>query len=346
MGIAKTGTEVFLSKLSDGELFFDTKEAVRNEREATSTVVKYLREVNARELYLKYACKSLHQFATEKLGYCGSSAQARINAMELVIALPEIEEKIETGELFLTSAAKLHTFFRLEKKAKKTYGREEKLQVVEDCLSKSTRDVDRELAKRNPDVAKFEIVKPVGVDRFELKFSVSEELEANIRKLKGLLAHSHPNITTEELLGKLVELGLQKFDPVRKAERLSKRRELVSKTSAEIADIEVEAIKRDYQLRAHETPDEKSRYITAAVKSQVWRRNDGQGCEFQSTNGDRCGSQHALQLDHIQGFAVGGGNYVENLRVLCGKHNRFVWKQQRGTRASFVRESFVQYGAA
>ncbi|RYZ78170.1 MAG: hypothetical protein EOP06_29550, partial [Proteobacteria bacterium] len=209
----------FLQKLSDAELLFDTREAIKAEREATSIVVKYFREISARELYLKHACSSLFQFATEKLGYCAASAQARINAMELVVALPEVEKKIESGELSLTAAAKVQSFFRAEKKAKKTYTEAEKLAVVQVCLSKSTREVDRELASRNPEVSRVESVKPVGKDSFELRITISEELEAKIRKLKGLLAHSQPTSRTEELLEMLVELGLEKFDPARKAER-------------------------------------------------------------------------------------------------------------------------------
>ncbi|RYZ75999.1 MAG: hypothetical protein EOP05_06325, partial [Proteobacteria bacterium] len=213
----------FLQKLSDAELLFDTREAIKAEREATSVVVKYFREISARELYLKHACSSLFQFATEKLGYCAASAQARINAMELVVALPQVEKKIESGELSLTAAAKVQSFFRAEKKAKKSYTEQQKLEVVQVCLSKSTREVERELASRNAEVARIESVKPVGRDSFELRVTISGELELKIRKLKGLLAHSHPAATTEDLLMTLVELGLHKFDSVRKAERAADR---------------------------------------------------------------------------------------------------------------------------
>ncbi|RYZ63438.1 MAG: hypothetical protein EOP05_23570, partial [Proteobacteria bacterium] len=209
----------FLQKLSDAELLFDTREAIKAEREATSVVVKYFREISARELYLKHACSSLFQFATEKLGYCAASAQARINAMELVVELPEVEKRIESGELSLTAAAKVQSFLRAEKKAKKVYTEQQKLEVVQVCLSKSTREVERELASRNPEVSRVESVKPVGKDSFELRVTISEELELKLRKLKALLAHAKPNLRTEELLEILVEIGLDKFDPVRKAER-------------------------------------------------------------------------------------------------------------------------------
>ncbi|RYZ78150.1 MAG: hypothetical protein EOP06_29585 [Proteobacteria bacterium] len=221
----QSNEQLFLQKLSDAELLFDTREAIKAEREATSVVVKYFKEISARELYLKHACSSLFQFATEKLGYCAASAQARINAMELVVALPEVEKQIESGELSLTAAAKVQSFFRAEKRAKKSYTEQQKLDVVSLCLSKSTREVERELAARNPSITRIESVKPVGRDSFELRVTISEQLEAKIRKLKGLLAHSQPGMNTEDLLIALVELGLEKLDPARKAERANARRE-------------------------------------------------------------------------------------------------------------------------
>ncbi|RYZ68887.1 MAG: HNH endonuclease [Proteobacteria bacterium] len=333
----QSNEQMFLQKLSDAELLFDTREAIKTEREATSIVVKYFREISARELYLKHACSSLFQFATEKLGYCAASAQARINAMELVVALPEVEKKLESGELSLTAAAKVQSFFRAEKKAKKIYSETEKLAVVQVCLSKSTREIDRELASRNPEVARIDSVKPVGADSFELRVTISEELEDKIRKLKDLLAHSQPTSRTEELLEMLVELGLEKFDPARKAERAVARAATKHKRCiSEEADSEKPAEFNDESLRAHET-EKPSRYVSVADRHQVWirnagrgcefTRNAGRGCEFTAANEETCGSQYALQIDHVYGVARGGANDQMNLRILCAKHNRFVWRE-------------------
>ncbi|RYZ75429.1 MAG: hypothetical protein EOP05_07845 [Proteobacteria bacterium] len=300
----QSNEQLFLQKLSDAELLSDTREAIKSEREATSIVVKYFREISARELYLKHACSSLFQFATEKLGYCAASAQARINAMELVVALPEVEKKIESGELSLTAAAKVQSFFRAEKKAKKTYTDKQKLEVVQVCLSKSTREVERELASRNPDVSRVDTLKPVGVDSFELRVTISHELEAKIRQLKGVLAHSQPGMTTEDLLEKLAEIGLDKFDQARKAERAVARTVRKQRTSY-IADTGRSAAKHNGSkavvtddsegtatdtaatpLRAHEmTQAHRTRYVPAAVRNKIWIKNAGRGCEF--TDGHR-----------------------------------------------------------
>lgn len=58
----------------------------------------------------------------------------------------------------------------------------------------------------------------------------------------------------------------------------------------------------------------KSRYVQVAVKSQVWQRDHGK-CTI-------CGSNFALELDHIQPYARGGKTVVENLRLLCRNCNQ------------------------
>ena len=125
----------------------------------------------------------------------------------------------------------------------------------------------------------------------------------------------------------LVELGLEKFDPAQKAERAvarvaTKHKRCISEEVASETPTEF----NDESLRAHET-EKPSRYISAADRHQVWIRNAGKGCEFTAANGETCGSQNALQIDHIYGVARGGANDQKNLRILCANHNRFVWRE-------------------
>lgn len=267
--------------------------------------------------------------------------------MRLIEALPETEQKIESGELSLTAAAKAQTFIMLEKKAKRHISTEEKREIVNACTSKSTREVERELAKRNPEMAKVETVKPVGRDRFLVSFSISEETEEKMKRLKGLFAHTNPNMTIEELFEKLLELGLEKFDPLRKSARSLQRRcqresnvrkmmsvSLADSTEDGCADVSGSAKEstrnpspQSFSLHAHETAVHRTRYIPAESKHAVWRRNGSSGCEFVSESSEICGSQHALQIDHIEAYSRGGSHDGENLRVVCTKHNRFAWSR-------------------
>ncbi|RYZ78151.1 MAG: HNH endonuclease, partial [Proteobacteria bacterium] len=72
----------------------------------------------------------------------------------------------------------------------------------------------------------------------------------------------------------------------------------------------------DSELRAHESPTA-NRYIPAHARHAAWRANAGRGCEYETYEGATCGSQHALQIDHVIGVARGGSHDPQNLRILC-----------------------------
>ena len=64
----------------------------------------------------------------------------------------------------------------------------------------------------------------------------------------------------------------------------------------------------------------KSRYISKAVKREVYIRDDGQ-CSYVSSEGRRCGEKTKLQYDHVELFARGGSQDLNNLRLMCPVHN-------------------------
>ena len=58
-------------------------------------------------------------------------------------------------------------------------------------------------------------------------------------------------------------------------------------------------------------------HLPKAVKKAVWERDDGR-CQW-------CGAEdtpeNPIQYDHIFPWSLGGENTVENLELLCRKHN-------------------------
>jgi hypothetical protein len=71
--------------------------------------------------------------------------------------------------------------------------------------------------------------------------------------------------------------------------------------------------------------------IPAAVKRAVWAR-DGRRCTWPLDGGGCCGSTHRLELDHIIPWAEWGPDTVENLRVICGRHNSLAARRVFGER--------------
>ncbi len=163
--------------------------------------------------------------------YCAGSAQIRLNAMNLIRDVPEVEAKIEAVEMSLTVAANVQSFLRLEKKNARPYSVNAKIELVETVK--------------------------------EISFHVPE-----------------PTST--------------------------------------------ERIKYASEFHRHETNRKRSRYITASANHSTLSANCDLGCAYtDAKTGKRCGSRFQLQRDHIHGFALGGSNEPENLRLLCAQHNRW-----------------------
>ncbi len=72
-----------------------------------------------------------------------------------------------------------------------------------------------------------------------------------------------------------------------------------------------------------------SNQVSAAIRKAVLRKDSC--CQYRDplTN-KQCTSKWQLQIDHIQPRWAQGGNEPSNLRVLCGKHNRHIYRKQAG----------------
>ena len=65
------------------------------------------------------------------------------------------------------------------------------------------------------------------------------------------------------------------------------------------------------------------RSIPAAVRREVWRRDQGCCSYVDRHTGRRCGSRFFLELDHIVPVAQGGAAEPDNLRLRCWAHHRY-----------------------
>jgi 5-methylcytosine-specific restriction endonuclease McrA len=77
----------------------------------------------------------------------------------------------------------------------------------------------------------------------------------------------------------------------------------------------------DAPLEPH--PSDQRRPLAASIRQAVDLRDRAGGCTHIDQYGNRCGSHHALEYDHITPFALGGPDSVENVRLLCREHNSF-----------------------
>lgn len=290
-----------LTALSDTDLLSETKSLVARERELLADILRHLREVECRRLFSDLGFKSLFEYATRELGYSEDQAYRRINAMRMVKSLPALEQKIEEGSLSLAALSVANSLFRAEAKHSQPLSTAKKTEVLEALKHTSRREAEAVAQKFStlpPQLRKPETVRRL-TDGAELRISVSHELQSKIEKVKGLLAHSRPNLSTSDLLEELCNRFLE--DQKRKIESSARQRTGPRGLSKEATALAENAASKGRAIRLH-------------IKRQVWARDKGR-CR-------KCQSIHALEIDHIQPVALGGGNELDNLRLLCRSCNQ------------------------
>jgi len=279
-----------MKNLNDLELEKALALCVGREREATAEVLRYLREVETRKLYLARGFSSLFAYCTKKLGYSEPEAQLRIQAMRLVRAVPEVMAKIESGILTISVAAQIQVAARRERLEKK-----ETKELVAQLSGSSKREAEKKLAGLFPEAPRPEKVRNVSENLLEIRFTVTNEEAALLNQLLDRKSHTNFERRFDKLFIELARDALRKIE------------------------------KNPAQDASPQCPDKVpfTRHIPKATQRYVWKRDRG-FCQYEDPlTKQRCQSKHALQLDHIKPFAQGGNHTPENLRLFCGAHNRW-----------------------
>lgn len=258
---------------------------VHREREATVEVLRYLCEVESRGLHLERGFSSMFAYCTKKLGYAEQEAMLRIQAMRLIRVAPEVEQKIESGKMSMTVAAQIQGTVRREKLKVV-----EAKQLVADLTGASKREAEVKLAALFPEAPKVEKTRAISEELVEIRLTVTKEEAALIQELMDRKAHTNFERSHRKLYVNLVrkELGKTKKDTPPKCPDRVKR----------------------------------TRYIPAVTKRQIQARGQNR-CQYQDPLSiQRCETHHGLQIDHIKPYSQGGAHHPQNLRLLCGAHNR------------------------
>ncbi|MGZ3652903.1 MAG: HNH endonuclease [Bdellovibrionota bacterium] len=278
-----------MKNLNDENLLTEIQRAVKVERAAITQVLQYLAEVEVRNLHLARGYSSLWDFATKYLGYSEGEAYARIQAMRLIREVPSAEEEIRNGKISLTVAADTKSAFVKESKRRKApLAAEEKQKIFDEVKGKSKREAEK--------VFQNHFGGPRNDASEKLVIHASAETLAKIEELKGLYAHQNFDGDISKLFELMLDVSLK--------EAKKKRTEEPARP-------------------VHKPSRPQSRHIPRRVRREVWRNANHECSYVDPVTGRKCGSKHALELDHVQEWSRGGTHDPENLRLLCSAHNKF-----------------------
>jgi hypothetical protein len=272
--------------MNDIELELALESAVTREREVVSEILRYLREVEKRRLYLDSGFSSMFAYCTEKLGYSEPEAQLRIQAMRLIRVAPEALPRLERGTLSLSVAAQIQSATRNLPASRAS-------ELVMELTGFSKRSAEKRIAEIFPSQSKPDRTKQIAENAVEIRFTVSRDEAELFEKLLDRNAHTNFERSKAQLFVKLARAALKKFEGKQAQDSLP-----------------------------HGPAKVRSRYIPMQTRRKIWQRDKG-FCQYvDPTTGKQCNSRHGLQLDHIERYSEGGSHEPENLRLLCGPHYR------------------------
>jgi hypothetical protein len=179
---------------------------------------------------------------------------------------------------------------------------------VREVEGKSKREAERTLAGFFPEEPRKEKTRAVTEELTEIRFTVNKEELELLQKLLDRKSHSNFQRSYKELFLQLVKKEIQKFQGKQEKDALLQCPELAQ---------------RNGQASSHARQTRHSRHIPNSTRKQVWHRDQAR-CQYQDPlTKHQCQETHGLQIDHIQPYAQGGSHKPENLRLLCGAHNRY-----------------------
>jgi 5-methylcytosine-specific restriction endonuclease McrA len=347
-----------LGDLSDDALTGRLLEVCKAERGMLVECLRCLIELQQRRTALAQGFPSLFSYCTEVLRYSKASAYRRTTAARLLARFPVVGDYLADGRLNLTNLVELrgvldeeHVVEILDRAAGRTEDEVKKL-AAELCPQAAPPDLLRRLpTQRNcssrsgpgvpaaaapaPPVATPPAatpppappppappppaspaaapvpaavtrpavrLEPIAREQHVLRVTVGAAFVQDLEAVRGALSHKLPAGGLEEVLHECLRMTL---------EMIERRRRGVGKK------------------KVSKAPPVGSPYVPAAVRDQVWRRDEGR-CAFVGSSGRRCHSRHRVQVHHLEPRAKGGAATAENLCLRCRAHNLHAAEQDYG----------------
>ncbi len=273
----------------------------RNERKITNEILNHIILFQKVGGYLKLGYSSMHQYLTRALGYSDDMSYRRLKAAQLMQEVPEIEDKLKSGELNLTQAVLVQKSVETAQKengTKVTKEKKEKLikaiKKVNNYETKSILASELNLIPQSEDR-----VLPQSNNTVRVELNLTKEQYEKLKLVQSLLSHKIPDQNLASVLDYLMNQEVNKNSFTKNS--MTRGFSVVQKND--------------------EPLPKKTRYIPITVKQELFKRAQGY-CEFVGKDGVRCQSRYKLQIDHFKiPFSQGGKNSTENCKILCTNHN-------------------------
>jgi hypothetical protein len=318
-------------QLSDPDLTAEVARLARHERAATVALVVHLAVFDKRRLYLGAAYPSLFAYCRGVLKLSEHEAYHRIVAARAGRAFPLVFEMLNGALLNLTTVRLVAPHLTTENhqdvltaacgKSKREVKELVAARFPQADVPASVRPVKPSatpIPPLEPQLPQKAVVappmlavapptgpsvpppppdpvRPLSVDRYEIRFTAGAATRDKLRMAQDLLRHVIPDGDPAQVFDRALDALVE---------------ELLRKKFA--------ATPRP-RPRPDQRPSENTRHIPAEVKRTVWAR-DGGRCGFEG-KGRRCEERGFLEFHHLKPFAAGGAATTDNIALRCRAHN-------------------------
>ena len=278
------------------ELDLRMKTLAQKERDLLHEVLLTIKEIDSRKTYLELGFSSLFEYLVQGIGYSEGSAQRRIDAARLLKEIPQMAEKIQSGEI------KLNQISMVQKAARDVFKNQSVKVTAQDKL-----DLLQTIATKNH----FESQKEIA-SYFDLPV-----IEATRQKVQA-----------DESVRVELTLSKEAFEKLKQAqEHLSN-----SVSSGDLA-VFLEYV-CDKIIKQKTTTRASTATVAVKSLSQVLKKKvlmTQTCCQYKSPiTGKICGTKWFRQVDHKQSKWANGQNETENLQTLCAQHNNLKYRKEAG----------------
>lgn len=204
--------------MTNQELELRFTSLVKEERRITHEILELILEVEKRRLHLERGYSNLYDWLVHGHGYSQSAAHRRIAAARLLKAVPEIKEKLSSGEVNLTTLAQAQGAFRREEmRSGLRMTVEKKCEIVKQIEGKSAQETERVLVSFFPEEnAARESLRPINETESKLHLILEKEAIEALERAKELLSHVMPGASWSQIVAHLAKDFVNRKDPVQK----------------------------------------------------------------------------------------------------------------------------------
>ena len=183
-----------LKTLNRTELDLYLKSLVKRERVILHSILETIREIDSRRMYLEMGFSSLFDYLTIAVGYSNASAQRRIDAARLLAEIPQLGEKIQSGELKLNQISMVQKAARDVAKLKhQKVTSTEKAILLDTIASQTVQQTQKEIASFfDIPVAQFTTQKVQADESVRIELTLPKEVYEKLQRAQALLSSAVP----------------------------------------------------------------------------------------------------------------------------------------------------------